>query len=287
MLGSRAEAEDAGQEAYLRYAKRGGDVADLRGWLITVVARICLDILRSARVRRETYVGPWLPEPIVSRLPDDQTDPAEAAVRNEQVGLALLVVLDRLTPEQRVAFVLHDVFQVPFDAIASTLGTSPGNARQLASRARQAVRRAGPVVDPSTSREEQRRVLAAFLRAAEAGDLPALARVLAPDVELIGDGGGLAPALTEPMVGAERVSRFLVGLFRRAQKEHRLLAELVLVNGELGLVVEWEDLRFVMAPQIRGDRIVASYHILNPNKLIGIEPPDPATASWPPIVHTG
>jgi RNA polymerase sigma-70 factor (ECF subfamily) len=262
-------------------------VADLRGWLITVVARICLDVLRSARVRRESYVGPWLPEPLVSRLPAEPPDPAETAVRTEQVGLALLVVLDRLTPEQRVAFVLHDVFEVPFDAIAATLGTSPGNARQLAARARQAVRDRGPVTGPPEPRADQRRVLAAFLRAAAAGDLPGLARVLAPDVELIGDGGGLAPALTEPLVGAERVGRFLIGLFRRAQAEPRARGELVLVNDALGLLVEWAELRLIIAPQIRGDRIVASYHILNPNKLTRVGPPDPATASWPPIVHTG
>ncbi|HEX6871067.1 MAG TPA: sigma-70 family RNA polymerase sigma factor, partial [Micromonosporaceae bacterium] len=146
MLGSRVEAEDAVQEAWLRYTERRPEVDDLRGWLITVVARISLDLLRSARVRRERYVGSWLPEPVVTRLPGDRstTDPAEVAVRDEQVGLALLVVLDRLPPEQRIAFVLHDAFAVPFEAIAEALGTSTANARQLASRARVTVRTAAP-----------------------------------------------------------------------------------------------------------------------------------------------
>src|SRR5690349_19454456 len=136
MLGSRAEAEDAVQEVWLRYATaRPDDLADARGWLTTVTARICLDVLRSARVRRESYVGQWLPEPVVSRLPSAEPDPAERVARDEEVSLALLVVLDRLSPEQRVAFVLHDVFAVPFEEIAAALGTTAPAARQLASRA--------------------------------------------------------------------------------------------------------------------------------------------------------
>src|SRR5687767_14293905 len=140
MLGSRAEAEDAVQEAYLRYA--GADrsaIRDLRGWLTTTTGRICLDVLRSARVRREAYVGPWLPEPLVERLPTGGPAPEELAVRAEEVTYALLVVLETLTPEQRVAFVLHDVFAVPFDEIAAALGSTDAAARQLATRARRAV----------------------------------------------------------------------------------------------------------------------------------------------------
>src|SRR5690242_13722407 len=132
MLGSRADAEDAVQEAWLRYAASTDDVDDLRAWLTTVTARICLDVLRSARVRREAYVGPWLPEPSISRLDSGDSigvDPGERAARIDELGYALLVVLERLNPEQRVALVLHDVFAVPFDSVAQVLGTSTESAR--------------------------------------------------------------------------------------------------------------------------------------------------------------
>jgi RNA polymerase sigma-70 factor, ECF subfamily len=288
MLGSRVEAEDVVQETWLRYAGHDPDVADLRAWLTTVAARICLDVLRSARIRREAYVGPWLPEPLVTRLPQagEATDPGAAAVRGEQVGLALLRVLERLSPEQRVAFVLHDAFAVPFDAIGAALGTSAANARQLAARGRRLVRGTQPAA-ADVPVAEQRRVLAAFIRAADAGDLPALARVLAPDVELVGDGGGLAPAVRRPLVGFEPVSRFVVALFARARREGPVAAELVSVNEMLGFVVEWSGHRFVIAPQVRGGRIVALYHVLNPDKLRYVEAPDPRVAAWPPIVHSG
>jgi RNA polymerase sigma-70 factor, ECF subfamily len=286
MLGSRVEAEDVVQETWLRYAGNGPEVIDLRGWLTTVAGRICLDVLRSARVRREAYVGPWLPEPIVARLPAgfEVTDPGEAAVRNEQVGLALLLVLERLSPEQRVAFVLHDVFAVPFDAIGTALGTSTANVRQLAARARRTVRDTH-LTAADVSLTEQRRVLAAFVRAADTGDLPALARVLAPDVELVGDGGGLAPSIRHPLVGFEAVSRFVVALYDQARRDGLVKAELVSVNEMLGFVVEWAGQLTVIAPQVRDGRIVAIYHIRNPDKLRDVESPDPRVAAWPPIVY--
>ncbi len=288
MLGSRVEAEDVVQETWLRYAGHGPEVVDPRGWLTTVAARICLDVLRSARVRRDAYVGPWLPEPLVARLPGafEETDPGEAAVRNEQVGLALLVVLERLSPEQRVAFVLHDVFAVPFDAIGAALGTSTANARQLAARGRRTVR-ATHMTAAEVSLAEQQRVLAAFVRAADAGDLPALARVLAPDVELVGDGGGLAPSIGHPLVGFEPVSRFVIALYHRARQDGLAKAELVAVNGMLGFVVEWSGQLTVIAPQVLGGRIVALYHIRNPSKLRYVDSPDPRVAAWPPLVHAG
>jgi RNA polymerase sigma-70 factor (ECF subfamily) len=288
MLGSRVEAEDVVQETWLRYAGHGPDVVDLQAWLTTVAARICLDVLRSARVRREAYVGPWLPEPLVARLPDafEVTDPGESAVRNEQVGLALLLVLERLSPEQRVAFVLHDVFAVPFDVIGKTLGTSSANARQLAARGRRVVRDTR-MTAADVSSSEQRKVLAAFVRAADAGDLHGLAQVLAPDVELVGDGGGLAPTIRSPLVGFEPVSRFVVELFDRARREGLARAELVSVNEMLGFVVEWSGLLSVIAPQVVGGRIVALYHVRNPDKLREIEAPDPRVAAWPPVVQDG
>jgi RNA polymerase sigma-70 factor (ECF subfamily) len=147
MLGSWAEAEDAVQNAWLKFA-REDEVRDPSAFLTTVVARLCLDVLRSARVRREAYVGPWLPEPLVERLPAAAPDPADVAAERDDLGFALLVLLERLTPEQRVAFVLHDVFAVPFDRVATALATTPEAARQLASRARRAVAHADRLPAP-------------------------------------------------------------------------------------------------------------------------------------------
>jgi RNA polymerase sigma-70 factor (ECF subfamily) len=280
MLGSRSEAEDAVQEAWLRYAAsdRAG-IDDLRAWLTTVTTRICLDVLRSARVRREAYVGPWLPEPIVNRLPDAHPDPADEVARTEELSLALLAVLERLSPEQRVAFVLHDVFAVPFDEIATVLDTSAAAARQLASRARRAVADSG-VRRHSADLAEQRRVLEAFLAAAGRGDIDGLLAVLAPEVVVTGDGGGVGPAARTPVTGALRVARFLVGLFRHAERNDTVV-EPVLVNGDLGLLIDttFPDGRtflVVMTFAVADGRIVAIYDQLNPAKLDRVPRPDPA-----------
>ncbi len=279
MLGSRAEAEDAVQEAWLRYASADADaIDDLRGWLTTVTARICLDVLRSARVRREAYVGPWLPEPVVTRLPDPGLDPADEVAQAEEVSYALLVVLERLSPEQRVAFVLHDVFAVPFDEIATVLATNPAAARQLASRARKAVADGG--VRERPDRGEQRRVLEAFLAAARKGDIDGLVAVLAPDAVVTGDGGGLAPAARTPVAGALRAARFLHGLFRQADRIE-VVVEPVLVNDDLGLLAEgtFPDgtrQRVVMSFVVADGQIRNVYNQLNPAKLDGVPRPDPA-----------
>lgn len=279
MLGSRAEAEDAVQEAWLRYATANRDeIVEPRAWLTTSTARICLDILRSARVRREAYVGPWLPEPLVTRLPGEggrygfAPDPEDRAVLSDEVSYALLVVMERLSPEQRVALVLHDVFAVRFDEIATVLGTTPAAARQLASRARRAVTGQGtPRHRPD--RAEQRRVVAAFVTAVESGDLEGLLTVLAPDVVAIGDSGGLARAARRPIHGAPQVARFMAGLFRRTLREAgQMLAEPVLVNGDLGLLCEvsfpsGERHRFTMAFAIAGGRINGIFDQGNPDKL--------------------
>lgn len=278
MLGSRTEAEDAVQEAWLRYA--GADrteIKDARGWLITTTARVCLDVLRSARIRRVAYVGPWLPEPLVTRLPSPAPDPLERLVRSEEVSYALLVVMERLSPEQRVAFVLHDVFAVPFTDIAAVLGTTEAAARQVASRARRAVSADG-APRHRADREEQRRVVAAFVVAAESGNMDALLAVLAPDVVAIGDGGGAVPAGRVPVVGAVQVARFFAALFRRASTEATsLVIEPVLVNGDPGMLVEvespdWGHIRATMAFTVADGRITAIYDQLNPAKLAGVPP---------------
>jgi RNA polymerase sigma-70 factor (ECF subfamily) len=271
MLGSRTEAEDAVQEAWLRYATADtGAVRDLRAWLTTVTGRICLDQLRSARVRREAYVGPWLPEPFVERLPaPGAEDPADRVERADRVSIALLVVLESLTPEQRLAFVLHDVFAVPFDQVAALLDTSVDNARQIASRARKAV--AARKHRFGADRARQLEVQSAFMAAAVEGDLDALVKLLADDVTVLGDGGGDSPAARIPVEGALRVARFLVGLFRRLGKFPNTV-EPVLVNGDLGIVVESTNPelpgRMVSTVSIGDDgRITGIFNILNPAKL--------------------
>ncbi|MEV0566289.1 RNA polymerase sigma factor SigJ [Dactylosporangium sp. NPDC050588] len=265
MLGSRADAEDVVQDAWLRYA--GADtsgVTDLRAWLTTVTGRLCLDQLRAAKVRREAYVGPWLPSPLVERLPDpSQVDPGERVSFRDSVSIALLMVLDALTPEQRVAFVLHDVFAVPFAEVAATLGTTPENARQLASRARKAV--ADGERRHTTDRALQASVLAAFTAAAAGGDMDALLKLLAPDVVAIGDGGGVVSAARRPILGASAVARFVLGLIGRNADAS---LEVALVNGDPGLVVRFGDAAAVACLSISPSGLVtALYNQLNPAKL--------------------
>jgi RNA polymerase sigma-70 factor (ECF subfamily) len=270
MLGSWAEAEDAVQDAWLRYAKvrAGGEIHDLRGWLTTVTGRICLDVLKSARVRRAAYPGQWLPSIFVSPA----ADPACQAELSDQVGLALLVVLERLTPEQRVAVVLHDAFGMPFADVATVLNTTESAARQHASRGRRAVAEGG--VRHKAGAAEQRRVLTAFLAAAGSGDVQALAAVLAPEVVAIGDGGGRFPAATRPVEGAERVARLYVGIFRgRRFDASTVTVDPVLVNGEPGLLVrgKWRDgrpLLAVLGVAVAGGLITGIFNQMNPDKIL-------------------
>ncbi len=270
MIGSRAEAEDAVQEAWLRYAKvrSGGEIHDLRGWLTTVTGRICLDVLKSARVRRAAYPGQWLPSVFVDR----ESDPARHAELSDQVGLALLVVLERLTPEQRVAVVLHDAFGMPFADVATVLNTTESAARQHASRGRRAVAEGG--VRHNAGADEQRRVLSAFLDAAGSGDLKALVAVLAPEVVAIGDGGGHFPAATRPVDGAERVARFYLGIFQGRQLDPGTVTiQPALINGELGLLVrgKWRDGRDWLAAigvSVADGRITGIFNQMNPDKIL-------------------
>src|SRR6476659_3288647 len=227
MLGSVGEAEDAVQEAWLRLSRSDADaVANLGGWLTTVVSRVALDALRARRTRREDYVGSWLPEPVLDT--DDSTNPEHEALLADSVGLALLVVLDTLTPAERLAFVLHDMFGVPFEEVAPIVERSPAAARQLASRARRRVRGAAPSPDPDLDR--QREVVAAFLAAARAGDFGALLEVLDPDVVFRVD-GGRGPHARPPAVGAPAVARELLTRAPRFAP----LARPAIVNGAAGL----------------------------------------------------
>jgi RNA polymerase sigma-70 factor (ECF subfamily) len=272
MLGSRAEAEDVVQEAWLRYdkARAGGEIHDVRGWLTTVTGRIGLDVLKSARVRREAYPGQWLPEPVVTAL-----GPASQAELKEDVSLALLVVLEKLTPEQRVAVVLHDAFALPFDEVAAVLNTTVAATRQHASRGRRAI--AAGQARHNADRAEQQRVLAAFLTAADSGDLTALAAVLAPDVVAIGDGGGVVSAGTRPVFGTDKVARFYAGIFRgRHLDTQHVTIDPVLVNGDVGVLIrgfynDGRPLLSVVGLAVADGLITAIYNQLNPGKLTSLD----------------
>ena len=270
-----ADAEDAVQEAWLRLSgldeKKRAEIRDVRGWLTTVVGRICLDRLRSAAVQRERYVGPWLPEPIVTPITSD--DPGDLVVRDEQVRLAALVVLDKLTPEQRVAFVLHDAFAVPFAEIAGILGCAEATARQHASRGRRAAADSEP--PPLAAVEEQRAVVEKLLTAIISGDLNGVVTLLHPDAVLVGDSDGKVRTARRHVVGADKITRFLFGL-AEVYGAHRLThGRLVLVNGQLGMFIPHVpaegDLRAidrrVTVFDMEDGLVTRIYDIVNPDKL--------------------
>jgi len=261
MLGSMTEADDAVQEAWTRLERRDpGGTDDLRGWLTVTVGRICLDMLRTRRSRREDYIGTWLPEPIVS-WPGDN-GPERDAVLADSIGLALLVVLETLSPPERLAFVLHDVFGVPFDDIAPIVERTPAAARQLASRARRRVQAEAP--NPDADLAVQRQVVDAFLAASRGGDFEALLRVLDPDVVLRTDGGGRGPLARPPIAGADAVARQLALTGPR----FAALARPVIVNGAAGVVVDRAgEPRVVVAFAVRRGRIVAIDLIGDPAKV--------------------
>jgi len=229
MLGSVSEADDAVQESWLRLSRSdAAEVENLRAWLTTVVARVCLDMLRSRKSRREEPLGAHVPEPIVSR--EDGVDPEHEALLADSVGLALLVVLETLGPAERLAFVLHDMFAVPFDEVAPIVGRSTAAARQLASRARRRVQGATPVPDVDLAR--QRQVVDAFLAAARGGDFEALVAVLDPDVVLRVDRGAVPPGASREVRGAPAVAEQVLTFSRLAP-----FARPALVNGAAGFVV--------------------------------------------------
>ena len=261
MLGSLSDADDALQEAWLRLSRSDTDtVANLGGWLTTVVGRVCLDSLRARRARQEDYVGSWLPEPIVSL--DNESDPEQEAILTDSVGLALLVVLETLTPAERLSFVLHDMFAVPFEAIAPIIGKTPQAARQLASRGRRRVQ--GAVVEPDTDLSGQRETVAAFLAASRAGDFEALIAVLDPDVVFRADSGTTSPQARPPITGAANVATQLLARGSRLAPQARP----ALVNGSAGLIVGPPRRAFaVVGFTLARGRIVAIDLITDPDKL--------------------
>ncbi|MFC9473658.1 sigma-70 family RNA polymerase sigma factor [Nocardia sp. NPDC056952] len=260
MLGSGAEAEDAVQEAWLRLAGTGTEIADLDGWLTTVVSRICLDMLR-ARTRRAEIAPPETSVPVATGA---GVDPEAEAVRADSVGRALLVVLDTLGPEERVAFVLHDLFAVPFAEIAPMLGRTPATTKKLASRARLRVH-APARVEPTELLAHQTAVTA-FVQAAREGDLGGLLAVLAPDVVRTADPAALSPGMALVVRGARAVAEGALALRRRSRE-----AVLVLVDGRPGLVVPGADgPNFVVTFLVRGGRIAAYDVVAAPDRLAAL-----------------
>ena len=234
IIGSHSEAEDVVADCWFRLVAADDDepVRDVEAWAVVAVSRMALDVLRSARVRRERYVGPWLPEPVVASPGGaaDPADPADEVTLADEVGYALLVLMETLSPAERTAFVLHDLFGVTFDEVAVIVGRAPAAVRQLASRARRHVRERSPW--PAIDAAEHRRVVAAFESAATSGDLAALIRVLDPDVVLVSDGGGLVTSARKPVLGADRVARFLLGVLAKGQPGD--VIDHVVVNGAPG-----------------------------------------------------
>ncbi|CAH0117714.1 ECF RNA polymerase sigma factor SigJ [Paenibacillus sp. CECT 9249] len=267
MLGSLADAEDCVQEAWLRLQRMNdpSEIRDLSAWLTTIVARLALDALGSARIRREQYVGTWLPEPMVEDI--DSMDPAEKVALDESVSMALMVVLERLTSAERTAFLLHDVFALSYDEIAKVLGRSTVAVRQLASRARQHVERGRPRFTPTY--EEQYQLVNAFAVACLEGDLERLIALLDPEVVWRGDGGGKVSTLQQAEYGASSVAFGILQFTQRAPHYVRI----ALVNGVPGIVLKDADgLLTVVSLTVSKGRIIAIDAIRNPDKLSNIEP---------------
>ncbi len=272
MLGSVSEAEDVVQEALLRVHQSldgGEQIASPRAFVATVTTRLAINELRSARARRERYVGEWLPEPIIT---DGQDDPARHAETADSLSLAMLVLLESLSPEQRAVLLLHDVFDYPYPEIAEIVGKNEDNVRQLATRARRHVEQRRPRFE--TTREQRDELARRFVGAAEQGDLAELEALLAHDVQLTGDGGGKVPALARSLHGRNRVARTVINWFRVIVRLPNVSVRLVEVNGGAGALFldEQERLLSVMALDIAGGQIAGINGIVNPDKLRHLGP---------------
>jgi RNA polymerase sigma-70 factor, ECF subfamily len=261
MLGSRSDAEDVVQDAYLRFSG-AEDVRNTEAFLVTVVTRLCLDRLKSAKAQREIYVGPWLPEPVF----DADGLSADAATElADDLSFALMLALERLSPLERAAFLLHDVFDRPFSEVADTLDRTEAACRQLAARARRAVRDERP--GPAASPDSHTRLMAAFCEAAASGDISRLAELLRDDALIITDGGGRKSAALNPIRGADKIIRFLVGIAgKNVGADLRMVP--MLINGIAGALLYMDgEIDSTLSMAIDGDRIAAIYLVRNPDKL--------------------
>jgi RNA polymerase sigma-70 factor (ECF subfamily) len=263
MLGTVSEAEDVVQEAFLRLYRNEDEVESPKAFLATVTTRLSIDTLRSARMRRETYPGPWLPEPVVTdAMPD-----------SDSVSMALLVTLESLNPVERAVFLLHDVFDYGYDEIAEIVGRTRDNCRQLALRARRAVDAGRARYEPA--REQQQKLAGRFFAAAREGDMDGLVELLAEDATMYGDGGGIGQARTTPLHGGEKIARFILGLMRQAERSGITLAPAEL-NGAPGAIARGPDGAVVstLSLDFDGDRIRALRSQVNPEKLGHLRPED-------------
>ena len=262
MLGSVMDAEDVVQDAYLRWQKAAdAEVESPKAYLSTVVTRLCVDHLRSARVQREDYVGPWLPEPLVV---EETPDVADTAALHESLSMAFLVLLESLTPVERAIFLLHDVFGYDFSEIAGIVGKSEANCRQLARRARGYVEARRPRFESSATQQD--RLTQQFLRACATGDLPALVATLADDITLWADGGGKVRAARNPIHGADAVARFILGVLRKAPEG--LDTRVTRVNGQPGVVsyLAGQPVAVLLFDVVH-ERIQGLRFVVNPDKL--------------------
>ncbi|HEY2791054.1 MAG TPA: RNA polymerase sigma factor SigJ [Micromonosporaceae bacterium] len=266
LLGSLADAEDAVQETYARWyampRERQDAIESPGAWLTTVASRICLDVLGSARARRERYVGEWIPEPLPEPTEWSSADPADRVTLDESVNMAFLVVLESMTPAERVSFILHDVFRYPFAEVAEIVGRTPAACRQLASSARKRIRDAHP---PAAPNRLQAGLVRDFKQAWEAKDIGALVGLLDPDATVTADGGGLAVAALQPIDGSVQIAHYLVELASRAVGMTILERT---VNGQPGLVAQQDGVTLtVFAFDIAGARIRNIWAVRNPEKL--------------------
>jgi RNA polymerase sigma-70 factor (ECF subfamily) len=274
MTGSVGDAEDIVQDAYVRLTgalRDGTTIATPKAYLATVTTRLAISFLRSARVRREAYVGAWLPEPLVATEQGPYDDPAERAEMSDSLSMAFLVLLESLSPTERAVFLLHEVFGYDYAEIAEITGKSEANCRQIAVRARRHIDAGKPRFD--ASREQREEVARRFFEAVGGGDLGALLNMLAPDVVTIGDGGGKGQALRDSLHGPERVARFILGLFRRAQKEGTYIVPAA-VNGQPGVLAYDSQGRLasVFTLDIADGLIQAVRSVVNPDKLQHLGP---------------
>ena len=263
MVDSASEAEDIVQDAYLRYRQaHSGEIHSLKSYLATLVTRLCLDYLKSARVQREQYIGPWLPEPLLTSGQDVM--PLETAAQHESISFAFLVLLETLSPPERAVFLLHDIFDFDYQEIARIIGKSPASCRQLCHRARASIAARKRRFEPS--REIQLRLISRFLAACQEGDIQSLQEILAQDVVNWGDGGGKALAARRPVVGIDAVIRFWLALGRKPPAGLKVTIEEV---NDSPAVIMWigEALYTVLTFEIVDGKIQALRGILNPDKL--------------------